>query len=69
MRADTSVDSEAMPGVSISVMLRSDDDGHSTTRRSTASASYPPRLMLMAPPSRENGTCWASPDLGSRVAR
>ena len=55
VRADTSVDSEAMPGVSISVIWRSDDDGHSITSRSTSSGSTPPRSTAMAPPSRVNG--------------
>ena len=69
VRADTSVDSEAMPGVSMRVIWRSDDDGHSMTRRVTSPGSVPPRSMEMAPPSRVNGTWRASPSVGSSVAR
>jgi hypothetical protein len=69
VRADTSVDSEAMPGVSMRVICRSDDDGHSMTSRLTSPASVPPRSMVMAPPSRVNGTWRASPCFGSSVAR
>ena len=69
VRADTSVESEAMPGVSIRVIWRSDEDGHSMTSRSTSPASVPPRSMVMAPPSRVKGTWRASPCLGSSVAR
>src|SRR4051794_28915873 len=70
VRADTSTDSEAMPGVSISVIERSDDEGQSTTRRSTSSAGVSPRSTSMAPASRENGTCRGSlPSLGCSVTR
>jgi hypothetical protein len=69
VRADTSVDSEAMPGVSMSVIWRSDDEGHSMTRRVMSLGSVPPRSMAMAPPSRVNGTCRGSPCVGSSVAR
>ena len=69
MRADTSVDSDAIPGVSISVIERNDDDGHSTSSFSTCPGGVPCRSTSMAPASRENGTCRGSPLIGWSITR
>ena len=69
VRAETSVDSDAMPGVSISVSSRSRWVGQVTTSRSTSPGAVPPRSTSSAPPCRRNGRLRGSPWRGCRTTR
>ena len=51
--AESSAEIEASPGVSMRLIDRRAEDGHSITMRSRASAESSPSEIEIAPPSRE----------------
>ena len=66
--AGSSAEIEASPGVSMRLIDRSADDGHSITMRSSASADTSPSEIVIAPPSRANAAARGSPLRGCKVA-
>ena len=61
VRAETSVESDEVPGVSMIVVRANAEDGQSTSMRSTESAVYSPRSNVSLPSRRVTGTLNSAP--------
>ncbi len=68
-RAEICVDSDAIPGVSISVVVRRPREGQSTSSRSTSSGVLPRRSNSNRPSVRVTGSWRGAPERGIRVTR